>query len=176
MTIDIERLEHDLDYWNSVAPKGATHYAPKQGNYLEGWYRKSNNVINFVRNRSGIWAHGTSFENRTTIPRPAPKCSGDGLPPVGTVAVGNMPAWREEKKCLVVAHAHDSCVVVYGLGDNPDTWTALAWCDTFRPLPTEKDKVVEAVMKHMPHPASPSTKTDLKAAYDAGFLRMPEGE
>ena len=105
----------------------------------------------------------------------------DGLPPVGTVAMGKMPAWRKEEKCKVIAHLHGSCVVVYGLGDNLDRWSTLAWCDQFYPLKSDKERAVDEAMRASGHEkvggfwtGSLDVYHAFGKAYDAGLLRLPE--
>jgi len=87
MTIDIERLKHDLDYWNSVAPEEATHYIIDDDG-------KSRHVIQpgFYLDEGDTWwqCDGYSYWRKdtvnplTSIPRPALLWDGEGLPPIGS--------------------------------------------------------------------------------------------
>lgn len=65
---------------------------------------------------------------------------GEGLPPVGMrveafVHVDSLPEWKEVE---VLKHLHGECAVM--LDD-----TSLYWADRFRPIKSERDKVVDAI-------------------------------
>ena len=117
----------------SKAPEGATHWQPDTRQCEAGWLKIHGlSVWAWIPGRG--WVGDAEMDDHV-VPRPTEwRGPEDGLPPVGTVAMGKMPAWRKEEKCKVIAHLHGSCVVVYGLGDNPDRWSTLAWCDQFYPL------------------------------------------
>ena len=170
----------------SKAPEGATHCAP-EGLSREPrvcWYRRHEDRWEYFSPNRREWrrsANGQEFHDRL-IPRPTQwRGPEDGLPPVGTVAMGKMPAWRKEEKCKVIAHLHGSCVVVYGLGDNLDRWSTLAWCDQFYPLKSDKERAVDEAMRASGHEkvggfwtGSLDVYHAFGKAYDAGLLRLPE--
>lgn len=94
---------------------------------------------------------GTVDDNKVTvenmIEHDAKAWDGVGLPPVGCVADGVMPSWGETRRCRVIAHDNRSCVVVYGHTDNPYSWTVLAWCDTFLPIRTDREKAIQDMLE-----------------------------
>lgn len=160
----------------SKAPSSATHY--RSGNSIVVWYRKGPLGWECFA-PEGYWRNTVEESLDGLVPRPTQwRGPEDGLPPVGTVAMGKMPAWRKEEKCKVIAHLHGSCVVVYGLGDNPDRWSTLAWCDQFYPLKSDKERAVDAAMATDPgEDLGPCSRRQFcEGLYDAGFLRLPEDQ
>lgn len=176
MTIDIKRLETDLDYWNAVAPDGATHYAERGG--VKGgviFYRDVNQSrCMFSRGIGHGWAIGLGKPAcRPLIPRPAPAWSGEGYPPAGV----ECEAWfasEEWVKGLIVAHDEiDGIkVAVFRYGENYVGFTSCC----LRPLKTEKERLVEAAMKVGDLRARDGAKSVYGKLYDAGLLKMPGGE
>lgn len=82
MTIDIERLKHDREYWDSVAPEGATHFQPDKGKSFS-WYDIEKKKV--FCNPGNRWIESWSPKEYwdSLIPRPSPTWNGEGLPPVG---------------------------------------------------------------------------------------------
>ena len=182
MNIDIERLKHDREYWDEVAPEGATHYAERDGMLVAGWYKpKNNSEYYFMRCMHDRWFLGSEFDNRHTIPRPAKQWSGDGLPPVGatekdfcpTTAVSASLANGGNYKCEVLAHRNDMAVVMVSApyGDSLH-FVKQQHCD---PLKSEKDRVVEYWCGRLAGGNSNTViRRTLESVYDAGALKMPE--
>ncbi|NQY83856.1 MAG: hypothetical protein HRT34_03490 [Alcanivorax sp.] len=168
----------------SKAPEGATHFDPnddvglpwmrlQQGRWrafdeeYQCWTAPMDEDDSFIRNNDGAQC----------IPRPSQwRGPEDGLPPVGTVALGKMPAWRKEERCKVIAHLHGSCVVVHGIGANPDSWSTLSWCDQFRPLKSDKERAIDAAVAATILKDGPRIRAALSDIYDAGLLRLPEDQ
>lgn len=171
MTIDIERLKHDREYWDSVAPEGATHFQPDKGKSFS-WYDIEKKKV--FCNPGNRWIESWSPKEYwdSLIPRPSPTWNGEGLPPVGVeceIAMISAPV-------KIVAHVkegEDTIAVYQCLKEND--WGAHS-ANKFRPLKTEKERVVDYWLAKMPYPVGKSTKMDIDALYDAGALKMPGGE
>ena len=61
----------DIDW--SKAPEGTTHYGPKNGTYVDGWYKVSDGGTYFSRPHNKVWSK--TFADRPIsqlIPRPQP--------------------------------------------------------------------------------------------------------
>lgn len=193
--IDVQRLKNDPAYWDEVAPEGAAAYVeadPVANRSHEGvgFFAAEIKEAGSGTGWEGVKMDGTTFHvfagYWNIVLRPTqPQWRGpeDGLPPVGTVAMGKMPAWRKEERCKVIAHLHGSCVVVHGIGDNPDSWSTLSWCDQFRPLKSDKERAVEMALREAGYsidgPYNDDVRTIVKAlrkAYSAGLLRLPEDQ
>lgn len=166
----------------SKAPEGATHAAFGDDN-VPGWYRKEAGCWLFFPDSCGPKEWTADCSQTPERDRPGFICRAaewrgpeDGLPPAGTVALGKMPAWRKEEPCKVIAHLHGSCVVVHGIGDNPDSWSTLSWCDQFRPIKSDKERAVEAALAQDcdPRDGMLSRHDFCARLYDAGLLRLPE--
>lgn len=189
MTIDIERLKHDLGYWNSVAPEGATHYGERGGSLMPGWYKPSldkQGAYLFASESSHYWKRAEAFERRALIPRPSPTWNGEGLPPVGNVVAYKssgphadrypISQWRDGDKLEVVAHKTvdgELIPIVFNLRGRTASGLMVQYC---RPLKTEKERVVEAAMEYAPWPGDSTTENTLKALYDAGMLKEPTND
>ena len=120
------------------------------------------------------WLIDDATLDETAIPRPSQtqwRGPEDGLPPVGA----EVEAWIENRKvwAKVTVLAVDVDTVVWRNGTDRRSYIGTHVNDT-RPLKSDKERAVEAAMKVMPYPGSPSTRTDLECAYDAGLLRLPE--
>ena len=161
----------------SKAPEGATHAAFGDSN-VPGWYRKEAGCWLFFPAFVGpkAWTKDCSqtperdrpgFTSRPTAWR-GPE---DGLPPVGA----EVEAWIENRKvwAKVTVLAVDVDTVVWRNGTDRRSYIGTHVND-LRPLKSDKERAVDAAMKVMPYPGSPSTRTDLECAYDAGLLRLPE--
>lgn len=74
----------------------------------------------------------------------------------------------------IVAHVKDKAIVVvtkYNCGST-GVWASAVEGRFFKPICTEREKVIEAAMKiHMPFD---SDEEGFGALYDAGLLRLPE--
>ena len=168
MTIDIERLKHDLDYWNKHAPEGATHYVEDECVFP---WRKREEAEYYKRN--GAWARLPGPpEGDVVIPRPSPAWDGSGLPVEGTVCRMRL-AFRTEDR-ITITYMGDG-VFCYR-AENGMEYTGSLSDAAFEPLKTEKERVCEYWRAKMPYPGSNSTMLDLEALYDAGALKMPGGE
>lgn len=144
MSIDIERLKNDREYWDSVAPEGATHYA-KSGN----WWKLGENGWSLFK--SGRWVEIPSFP-LLAIERPPEKLQavewdGTGLPPVGCEC--EVKAWAASWfTCAVLAHDGES--VVCRMGDDYPNSAYDGFTDAeFRPIRTkeqrERDDLIEVI-------------------------------
>lgn len=169
--IDVERLKHDRDYWDEVgAPEDATHYIvpnsqawSKAGFFVEADDR-------YIRIGSGgHYRLKEDLHMYSLIPRPTRKqWSGpeDGLPPVGTKCEVQHEqfGWTG---ATVVAH-YGSCAVCAPSGGGFYGYAK----DECRPIKSEKERVVEAVIEKMRW--TNSVASVLEELYDMGALKMPD--
>lgn len=99
-----------------------------------------------------------------------------GLPPVGEVCEYNdADGWQ---KCKILALDSKGFLVVELFSDdvichgNPDE------CYTFRPIQSERDKVIEAALKSDPYQTEHQNDSAIKAytesLYERGMLKLPE--
>lgn len=187
MDIDVKRLETDLDYWDSIAPEGATHfivYEDKIPNKHTCFYTERGD--RYIRCGTVIfWRKKDVHPNYfLIIPHPAHKqWSGpeDGLPTVGMECEyddcdnGWVPT-------IILAHHPDGSnawhqsVKADGFSEGRSYSTDSA--RSFRPLKTEKERVIEWALSQdcEPHEGTMSRKEFCEALYDAGALKMPGGE
>jgi len=161
-------------HW-SKAPEGATHYAPLGRDYC--WVKNAGNdwKVWDEREEPGSWVSATMSGSYmdSLIPRPTQwRGPEDGLPPVGTVC--EVRCVEEWHRCTVVAHLKDHMGMTDAVFQAEDDWDFRQGPEMFRPIKSDKERAVEAALKVMPYPGSPSTRADLERAYDAGLLRLPE--
>lgn len=78
MSIDIERLKVDADYWDEVAPEGATHYCQATEEQFAAWWVNPDGEIGMMDatlvDKDGTWRESLFFDEYTqarAIPRPA---------------------------------------------------------------------------------------------------------
>ncbi|MGB2246199.1 MAG: hypothetical protein ACPH3N_00940 [Alcanivorax sediminis] len=189
MNIDIERLKHDREYWDEVAPEGATHYGPNSETHREAWFKgvdESQSCMALIPGYADDQWHSCMTARADRIPRPAKQWSGpeDGVPPVGTECECNVNAvigpgsWFRGK--VVANEVEDGrYVAVFVYRNEHNSPRSVIWdAPMFRPLKSEKDRVVEAAMgvcREMLFNES-YAKQYAEALYDAGALKMPEGE
>lgn len=174
MNIDIERLKHDREYWDEVAPEGATHYGPESATHCAAWFKGLDDCTQHCMAlipgfNNDLW-HNCLTGRDDRFPRPSPAWNGDGLPPVGCSCLMDNArrGWAQveivsEKNGYLLGWC-EAETQVYFSNDPQD----------FRPLKSEKDRVVEAVARVMgidcPIPDV------MNRLYDVGALKMPEGE
>jgi len=132
MTIDIERLAVDLDYWNAVAPEGATHLINKNNfaKWIDG-IKQDFVEYEFKANQWEPSNYNWSLEKYTkikgfhVIAKPtkpaAPEWDGAGLPPVGCeceVIESDGLMYGQGELGEVIAHVENTAVIrmSYGLG------------------------------------------------------------
>jgi hypothetical protein len=128
VTIDIRRLSVDLDYWDKVAPNGASHfmYSEKFVKWVDGvewvFYTSSDKAW---KQAVLTWPLQKYTDNgNEVVAKPskpaAPEWDGEGLSPVGTECevnindielslVGTPDGWRW---CEILAH-RDDCAIVW---------------------------------------------------------------
>ena len=179
MNIDIERLKTDLDYWLSVAPEGATHYGEQ---FPCPWLREE--PASYFR--EGQWViYRTVYRGKEQISEsiPRPTWNGEGLPPIGVECEGDADTRPGDyEPCIPIYHdstagelQHTTVALFQNSHGN---FTNPEWCTDFRPLKTEKERVVEAAMQTSRLVLYPGATPErmLEALYDAGYLKMPGGE
>lgn len=113
MSIDIERLKVDADYWSLCgAPEDATHYSPKEVGFDPCWMKFDGQWrAKYTGSTSGNWGFDDPDDDpRRYIPRPIKQEWDGGLPPVGTVCEKS-PHWH---KCEIIAE-HDGGLVIYDM-------------------------------------------------------------
>lgn len=162
-------------HW-SKAPEGAEYFAPEHDGWSQGWYRFRDESWEFHLGGNDHWRPVTT-ENidrkRPLEARPTQwRGPEDGLPPVGTVC--EVRCVEEWHRCTVVAHLKDHMGMTDAVFQAEDDWDFRQGPEMFRPIKSDKERAVEAALKVMPYPGSPSTRADLERAYDAGLLRLPE--
>lgn len=102
----------------------------------------------------------------------------DGLPPVGTVCIGEHEDVNNGNPCTVEILKHNKngigCAVFWI--DAPNGEGNLFWCSRFFPLRTEREKFVEAAVKiHSAHQwTAESFAESLYDAIKSGQLELPE--
>lgn len=106
-------------------------------------------------------------ETSATEPQWVP---GETLPPVGIECEaffmhGASTKWRRAE---ILKHVVRECAVYV-----PEV-NALGWCNTFRPIKSHRDKVIEAAMKRFKGLALVSPKNAIEKLED--MLKLPEGE
>lgn len=148
-TLDLNRLATDREYWDSVAPEGAEHFAKRRDGDGICFYRNvTPKQYEFFYTGNGDWqynAGSTCHKILFSRPEPTPAWAGQGLPPVGTVCEGYvLDTCRKWKwvKVEILKHnniEHGECAThVPSLG-------VLRWCDQFRPIRSEEDEAVTAL-------------------------------
>lgn len=173
--IDVERLRHDLDYWDERDPTGgeATHYR-EDATYVV-WYRIRGGNREYLSACTGCTWVETESSGGKFIPRPTRKqWSGpeDGLPPIGSECTiednGRLQYGADHagRPMEVVAHVEYCAVLRLDWGLGCFDLTAL------RPLKSEKERVVDAVIRKMGW--TNSVASVLEGLYDLGALKMPE--
>ena len=167
----------------SKAPEGATHGDP--GSSRARWYRRNEGRWEYFSPANEAWMRSVNnapFFDRLKVRPTEWRGPDDGLPPVGAVCEyagsakvpGDPSEWRLGDQVEILAH-RQALMAMVAVGWNRRTGTARgSVAAMFRPLKSDKERAVEAAMKVMPYPGSPSTRTDLECAYDAGLLRLPE--
>lgn len=174
MTIDIERLKHDLDYWNKHAPEGATHYIIDDNDsefaIQSTFYRDEGDKWRECNSQS-YWRKNTN-NPLTVIPRPSPAWDGSGLPPVGVECEISTNGGAGFRVGCVDAYNRDKSAAMFDFCGIMDC-ASLDHC-LFRPLKTEKERVVEWAMDAANF--GENMRRGIEALYDAGALKMPGGE
>lgn len=98
--------------------------------------------------------------------------NGEGLPPVGTVCEWKSPS--QNWKCgYIIATFEDRVWLTTGDGLKEQVWNLSVV--EFRPIRTDRERWIEAVMNQCNAPYI-SPKELAGAIYDAGLARMPEDE
>ncbi|WP_461533460.1 hypothetical protein [Sinomicrobium sp.] len=153
--IDLKRLAEDREYWDSVAPLGATHYWLPSGD----WYQDCGDFAVAWMSGAENWGHGFAafrISRPEIIPRPAKKVQevewdGEGLPPVGVVCeVLHMgKTWELVEIVAHVKSIDGSKAVWQMIGYNE--WSGDS-ADKFRPLHTpeqrHRDESVKLISYH----------------------------
>jgi len=173
--INVEKLKTDREYWDSVAPEGAEALIDK-ALFLK-WV--GDTELQYHRGEWRESAHSWSLQRykdkgyHDVVERPSPSWDGSGLPQVGVVCEIAMIS----APVKIVAHVREGgdTLAVYQCLKEED-WGAHS-ANKFRPLKTEKERVVEAVIKALGFEGTDYTDTQMYGtlcnAYDAGALKMP---
>jgi len=110
MSIDIERLKVDPDYWDEVAPLGSTHHWWPSGE----WYQDCGDYALAWIFGKEEWVQAIvplRIVRPQAIPRPTkpePKeWDGEGLPPVGSICEAYMMGKTIADKVLVMGYFDD---------------------------------------------------------------------
>ena len=81
--IDIERLKADADYWDEVAPEGATTYDPTEEFGYPSFMKNTDHEWKYFSRVHQKWIPCTGGEIDQFIHRPSKQEWDGGLPPVG---------------------------------------------------------------------------------------------
>jgi hypothetical protein len=142
MTIDLERLAVDADYWDEVAPEGATHFM-----YSEKFIKWVDNVEwEFYAFSDRVWKEAfcdwslQDYINRgdgcVTAKPAAQEGGGEGLPPVGTECEVRHCGLQTWVKARVVGHDYDIAVCHV-----PDAHGYLGYgADYIRPIRSQAER------------------------------------
>lgn len=102
---------------------------------------------------------------------------GEGPPPVGTVCEvwydNGRECWRKAEILASARGPENACAAMLMDGDEQ---YKLIWALNYRPIRTERERVIVGAIKACPYPGSKSTRIDVEALYDAGYLRLPEDD
>ena len=139
----------------SKAPAGTTHYQPNINGWRSGWIMAVEGKVFFWHEK---WLIDDATLDETAIPRPSQtqwRGPEDGLPPVGA----EVEAWIENRKvwAKVTVLAVDVDTVVWRNETDRRSYIGTHVND-LRPLKSDKERAVDAAMKVMPYPGSPSTR------------------
>jgi hypothetical protein len=179
MTIDLERLAVDADYWNEVAPEGATHfmYSEKFVKWVDGveWAFYASSGREWKKTHCN-WMLKQYLNNATfVLAKPAAQeWDGEGLPPVGwhgQCTWGLKVQWNE---CVILPGREIAKHELSG-------WRVSYIADyreiQFRPIRSqaERERERDTAIDH-----AFSKLTEFREArqvlgdlYDAGLLQMP---
>jgi hypothetical protein len=189
MTIDLERLAVDADYWDEVAPEGASHfmYSEKFVKWVDGvewgFYVSSDKAW---KKAMCSWSlqrytdNGNEVVAKPTKPA-AQEWDGEGLPPVGwhgQCTWGLKVQWNE---CVILPGKEIAKHELSG-------WRVSYIADyreiQFRPIRSqaerEREPVIIAALRAADPPADDEIHPrqylidSLNILYDAGMLRMPD--
>jgi hypothetical protein len=189
MTIDLERLAVDLDYWDEVAPEGATHFM-----YSEKFVKWVDVVEwEFYAFSDRVWKEAfcdwslQDYINRgdgcVTAKPAAQEWDGKGLPPVGCECevIFLCETWERAKIVAHVRTVHGTKAVWQLIVF--DEWGADT-DESFRPIRSqaerEREPVIIAALRAADPPADDEIHPrqylidSLNILYDAGMLRMPD--
>jgi hypothetical protein len=170
MTIDLERLAVDADYWDEVAPEGASHLIDKDkfvkwvDNVEWEFYAFSDRVWkkaffdwslqDYINGGDGcVTAKPAAPKSHPTDTQPAQsgaqisaEWDGEGLPPVGTECEAvHFNSWAHVK---IVAHvrAIDGTKAVFQLVGFHE-WNAYGLPSKFRPTRSQAERERESIIK-----------------------------
>jgi hypothetical protein len=146
MTIDLKRLAVDLDYWDEVAPDGATHfmYSEKFVKWVDGveWAFYASSGREWKKTHCN-WMLKQYLNNATfVLGKPskvaAPEWDGTGLPPVGCECEvkGAVENWC---KCEIVAHHKGRAVFFCDHWAHESDYDALP-ASHFRPIRSQAER------------------------------------
>jgi hypothetical protein len=188
MTIDLERLALDADYWDEVAPEGATHfmYSEKFVKWIDGvewaFYTSSDKAW---KQATLTWPLQKYTDNgNEVVAKPskpaAQEWDGKGLPPVGTrVICLTCSGWSAD---ATIVHVTITGIAIAEMDDGSVYHSVCA--EKFRPIRSQAERELEefvsAVLKVAPLPADDEINprqyliNSLSALYEVGMLRMPD--
>jgi hypothetical protein len=179
MTIDLERLAVDADYWDEVAPEGATHFmhTEKFVKWVFGveWVFYASSGREWKKTHCNWMLKQYLNDGTFVLAKPAAQeYDGTGLPPVGCECEvkGAVENWC---KCEIVAHHKGRAVFFCDHWAHESDYDALP-ATQFRPIRSQAERVRDAAIDH-----AFSKLTEFKEArqvlgdlYDAGLLQMPD--
>lgn len=135
----------------SKAPEGATHWGPETQSHHACWYMQSAGGWLFSVAKHGLaWLekdHIEPYRLRELVARPR-ACSGEGLPPVGTVCECQVRGYGEWQLVTVIAHHKGHAWIAVEDGEHCMTVPPHG---TFRPLKTPEQIEAEEREKEIAH-------------------------
>jgi hypothetical protein len=188
MTIDLERLKVDADYWNQVAPEGATHFM-----YSEKFVKWVDGVeLSFYVSSERKWKKsfcswslqqyidcGNYMIAKPSKPA-AQEWDGTGLPPVGTrVICLTCSGWSAN---ATIVHVTITGIAIAEIDDGSVYHSSCAekFCPIRSQAEREREPVIIAALRAADPPADDEIHPrqylidSLNILYDAGMLRMPD--
>jgi len=169
-------------YKGHDVPEGATHYAPKQTGYMEGFYKIIEGNVSFC----AVGKSGSSFRSasdfilgRESCLIKLPQEPEQYMPKVGDeceYVINDSDSWY---KCQIFDIGQVGIYMYCHHFDTSDymyQWVRKATV-AFRPIKTEREKVIEWAMDKVCEPLN--ILDDSKAMghlYDLGALKIPDSE
>lgn len=162
------------------APEGATHFDPEDNS--ESCWMMEIGKRAWAFYDTECWVSidysEVAHDIKNYIPRPAkpaaPEWNGEGLPPVGC----ECELKRGDEWVPVKITGKGERVTVFRKLESFMEYITEAEAHEFRSLRTaeqrQREELVTAAIQACPYPGSETTKIDVWALMDAGFLKMPK--
>ena len=184
MSIDIERLRVDAEYWSEVAPDDATHMIDRhrfvKWESASEWQLSINEEDPRWVESGNPWSLKEYLRSSgwEIIARPVIAWTGTGLPPVGTECEVVIGAQKPRTVCFVGIKSSGSVVIETVDGELKSYHRSQV---IFRPIRTqaqrEREEIIIDALRHVDEPRDDEVHPRqylmdaLHTLYDAGMLR-----